>query len=333
VGRDVRRVEVHHERGRYPSTRRPIVDLHGSFTRATTLAAVPWKVIVNPAAGRGRTRRLLGELERAAKDAGAEFVVSPEPGAPTRLAAEAAADGLDLVGCGGDGLVAEVAGVAAERGRRLAIVPTGAGNDFARVLGYDMKRPLAAFDVLDRGLDRTVDLGRVNGHWYTCVTASGFDAEANRWANTVQRLSGTALYVAAVLRTLAVFRPYPFRVTVDGDTHEFQAWLVAVGNSTTYAGGMRIAPDADLGDGLLDVTVIGHLSRPDFLYSFPRVFKGTHVSHPKVTTLRGANVEVMSLDGSRPMDVYADGERIGPLPARMEAVPNALTLRVPEGAS
>jgi len=132
-----------------------------------------------------------------------------------------------------------------------------------------------------------------------------------------------------VLRTLAIFRPFPFRVTVDGDAHEFQAWLVAVCNSTTYAGGMRIAPNAGLVDGLLDVTVVGHLSRPDFLVSFPRVFKGTHVSHPKVTTLRGAKIEVESLDGSRPMDVYADGERIGPLPAHMESVRDALCVRVP----
>jgi diacylglycerol kinase (ATP) len=287
-----------------------------------------WTVIVNPVAGRGRTRRLLPAIEERAAAFGAKVEVSLTPEDPPRLARAAADQGHDLAACGGDGLVGAVAGVAADTGRTLAIVPTGAGNDFARSLGYDPKRPLDAFAVLVNGDDRVVDLGRVNGRWYTCVTASGFDAEANRWANTVQRLSGTALYVAAVLRTLAVFRPYPFRVTVDGDTHEFQAWLVAVGNSTTYAGGMRIAPDADLADGLLDVTVIGHLSRPDFLYSFPKVFKGTHVRHPKVATLRGANIEVMSLDGSRPMDVYADGERIGPLPASMEAVRDALTVRV-----
>ena len=102
-------------------------------------------------------------------------------------------------------------------GRTLAVVPTGAGNDFARGLGYDPKHPLDAFDALAHGRDRVVDLGRVNGRWYTCVTASGFDAEANRWANTVHRLSGTALYVAAVLRTLAVYNPHPFRLTVDGE--------------------------------------------------------------------------------------------------------------------
>jgi diacylglycerol kinase (ATP) len=289
---------------------------------------VPWTVVVNPAAGRGRTRRLLPDVTAAAAAAGAHVEVSPAPGAPARIAREAADAGHDLVACGGDGLVSEVAGVAADTGRRLAIVPTGAGNDFARTLGYDLKRPLDALGVLRDGRDVTVDLGRVNGRWYTCVTASGFDAEANRWANTVRRLSGTALYVAAVLRTLAVYRPYPFRVTVDDETFETRAWLVAVGNGGTYAGGMRIAPAARLDDGLLDVTVVGPLSRPDFLWSFPRVFRGTHVSHPRVTTHRGARVSVEALD-SAPMDVYADGELVGPLPAAMESVPDALRVRVP----
>ena len=289
-----------------------------------------WTAIVNPAAGRGRTRRLLPDLERAARDAGVELIVSPEPGAPTKLALSATESGNDLIACGGDGLVTEVAGVATDAGRRLAIVPTGAGNDFARVLGYDTKHPLSAFDVLQHGEDRTVDLGRVNGRWYTCVTASGFDAEANRWANTVQRLSGTTLYIAAVLRTLAVYKPRAFRLTVDGEVHEVRAWLVAVGNGPAYAGGMHVTPSARLDDGLLDVTVVGDMSKPDFLVSFPRVFKGTHVSHKKVQTFRGARVELESLDDSRTMEVYADGERVGPLPATMEAVRNALTVRAPK---
>jgi diacylglycerol kinase (ATP) len=291
---------------------------------------VSWTAIVNPAAGRGRTRRILPELERAARDAGIELVVSPEPGAPTKLALSAVESGRDLVACGGDGVVTEVAGVAADSGRRLAIVPTGAGNDFARVLGYDPKEPLRAFDVLANGTDRIVDLGRVNGRWYTCVTASGFDAEANRWANTVQRLSGTTLYIAAVVRTLAVYKPRRFRLTVDGDEHDVRAWLVAVGNGPAYAGGMRVAPDARLDDGRLDVTVVGDMSRLDFLVTFPRVFKGTHITHKKIETFRGARVELEALDQSDvPMDVYADGERVGPLPASMEAVRDALTVRVP----
>jgi diacylglycerol kinase (ATP) len=291
---------------------------------------VPWTAIVNPVAGRGRTQKLLPDLERAATAAGIELHVSPEPGAPTKLARAATDEGRDLVACGGDGLVTEVAGVAADTGRRLAVVPTGAGNDFARVLGYDPKQPLRAFDAIARGSDRVVDLGRVNGRWYTCVTASGFDAEANRWANTVTKLSGTTLYVAAVLRTLAVYKPHRFRVTVDGESVETTAWLVAVGNGPAYAGGMRVTPAARLDDGLLDVTVVGAMSRPDFLRTFPKVFKGNHVGHPKVATMRGEHVQLESLDASIPMEVYADGERVGPLPGTMEAVRDALTVRVPE---
>lgn len=291
---------------------------------------MPWTAIVNPAAGRGRTRKLIPELERIARDTGIELHVSPEPGAPTKLAIAATDEGRDLLACGGDGLVTEVAGVAADTGARLAIVPTGAGNDFARVLGYDTKHPLHAFDVIANGTDRVVDLGRVNGRWYTCVTCTGFDSEANRWANTVQRLSGTTLYVAAVLRTLSVYKPHPFRVTVDGEATELSAWLVAVGNGPAYGGGLNVTPSARLDDGILDVTVVsGELSRLQFLMNFPKVFKGTHVAHPDVHIFRGVRIELESLDASVPMEVYADGELVGPLPGVMEAVPEALNVRVP----
>src|SRR3954453_15972240 len=104
-----------------------------------------WTAIVNPAAGRGRTRKLLPQPETGMLAAGVELHVSPEPGAPAELALATAEAGDDLVACGGDGLVTEVTGVAADTNRRVAIVPTGAGNDFARVLGYDPKHPLDAF--------------------------------------------------------------------------------------------------------------------------------------------------------------------------------------------
>lgn len=288
-----------------------------------------WTVIVNPVAGRGRTRKLVPEIEERAAAVGAKVEVSLTPDDPVRLARDAADHGHDLVACGGDGLVAVVAGVAADTGRKLAVVPTGAGNDFARGLGYDPKHPLDAFSALEHGHDRVIDLGRVNGRWYTCVAGSGFDAEANRWANTVHRLSGTTLYIAAVLRTLAVYKPHPFRLTVNGETHDLQVWLVAIGNGPAYGGGMNIAPSASLDDGLLDVTVIGAMNRFQMLWNFPKVFKGTHVAHPLVTTYKAERVELESLDPSVPMDIYADGELVSALPATMEAVRGALTVRVP----
>jgi diacylglycerol kinase (ATP) len=288
-----------------------------------------WTAIVNPTAGRGRTRRLLPDLPRALADLGvaAEVHVSRAPDEPAGLAKEAAARGHDLLAVGGDGLVSVVAAVAADEQRRLAVVPSGSGNDFARELGHDAKRPLDALRALVDGDDRRVDLGRVNGRWFTTVTATGFDAEANRWANTVTRLSGTPLYVAAVARTLVRYRPRRFAVAVDEREVELDAWLVATGNGPAYGGGMRVAPDARLDDGLLHVTVVGPVSRLGFVRTFPRVFRGTHTRHPLVQTFRGTRVRVASLDGE--MDAYADGERVGPLPASIEAVPRALSVRAP----
>jgi diacylglycerol kinase (ATP) len=305
---------------------------------------MPWTVIVNPAAGRGRTRRLLPELTRTF-DAVADDViveVSSAPGEPARLAGKATSAGRDVVACGGDGVVSEVAGVATEAGKRLAIVPTGAGNDFARALGIRGRDPRHAVEILRTGREAVVDLGRVvspagptgspPGGWFTSVANTGFDAEVNRWANGVTRISGTALYVAGVARTLAVYRPRPFRVRVDDcEPLDSDAWLIAIGNGPIYGGGMRIAPDARLDDGALDVCLIGPLTVPKFTLNFPRVFRGTHVNHPAVTTLRGRVIEVEALD-PRPMDLYAAGERVGPLPARVEAVAGALRLVVPTGS-
>jgi diacylglycerol kinase (ATP) len=102
--------------------------------------------------------------------------------------------------------------------------------------------------------------------------------------------------------------------------------LLAIGNGVSYGGGMKITPGASLTDGLLDVTVIGAMSKPQFLANFPKVFRGTHVSHPKVTTLRGKSFEVSA---DRGLEVYADGEHVGPLPATFEVVPKALRVVVP----
>lgn len=291
---------------------------------------MPWTVVVNPVAGRGRTRRLLPELTAAldALDDDVELHVSSTPDEPVPLAEKAVGAGRDLVAVGGDGLVGTLAGVAATAGRRLAVVPSGAGNDFARNLGYDPKRPLAALAALgDDGVDRTVDLGRLNGKPFTTVAAIGFDAEANRWANTVTRLSGTPLYVAAVLRTLVRFRPKRFRLTLDAAELEVEAWLIATGNGPAYGGGMRIAPRASVDDGLLDVVVVGPLSVPGLLVAFPKVFRGAHERHPAVSIHRATQVRVEAVGAD--LEAWADGERVGPLPAAIQAWPQALTARVP----
>jgi diacylglycerol kinase (ATP) len=298
-----------------------------------------WTAVVNPTAGRGRTRRLLPELTAALADRGVDLHIASDAEDGRRAARAAFARGAGVVACGGDGTVYDLAAVAAECDGPLALVPTGSGNDFARHFGIDGKRPLDALALLAHGTEIRCDLGRAEAAdgtacRFTTVAHTGFDAEANRWANTVRWTTGTTLYVIAVMRTLAVYRPRPVRVTMASPTGESigwegPAWLVAVGNTRFYAGGMMITPDARADDGLLDVCIIGPVPTATFLAKFPRVFRGTHVAIAGVETFRGRTVEVETVGPGLDLNLYASGEPVGPLPARIECDPAALRLVVP----
>jgi diacylglycerol kinase (ATP) len=296
---------------------------------------VRWTAVVNPAAGRGRTKALLPRLRRAFDEHDVPVHVSTDVDDAQRLARVAFTRGEGVVACGGDGTVSGIAGVAAKAGAPLAIVPTGAGNDLARQLGLEHKHALDAIALLDTGRLATIDLGRActadgTEYAFTTVANTGFDAEANRWANGVRWITGTALYVLAVLRTLAVYRPRPVHVRVDDTEWRGDAWLVAVGNTRWYAGGMMITPGAELDDGLLDVCVIGAVPTTEFLVKFPKVFNGTHTAIDAVTTFRGKAIELLSpATAEQPMELWASGERVGQLPARVETLPRALDVLVP----
>jgi diacylglycerol kinase (ATP) len=234
-----------------------------------------------------------------------------------------------VIACGGDGTVGALPGTVADARGVLAVVPTGSGNDFARHLGIPRGDVAAAVATVERGAITPVDLGRAEAAdgtsiWFTTVANAGFDAEANRWANTVTWTSGNALYVLAVLRTLRSYRPSRVRVTVDGHARVMAAWLVAVANTRTYANGMMVAPDASIDDGLLDVCVVGDVPRAEFLRTFPSVYRGGHVRNPQVTVRRGTNVSIESVDPAEPLELWASGERVGPLPATMTAVRAAI---------
>jgi diacylglycerol kinase (ATP) len=299
-----------------------------------------WTAIVNPAAGRGRAQarlpRVLDAL--ASADFDCEIVLSADAADLLALARAAFGRGRGVVACGGDGTVCALAGVAADEGGVLGIVPLGSGNDFARHLDVPRGDVLAAIEVLRTGCVEHVDLGRAHTAdgrttWFTTVANTGFDAVANAWANGVTWTSGTLLYVLATLRTLATYSPTPVRISVDDDTIDTDAWLVAVGNTRTYASGMMITPGASVHDGLLDVCVVGPVSRADFLRTFPSVFAGTHVEHREVRTARGAVVTVEMVDAAHTIDLWASGEHAGPLPAALEPAPGALAVVLPGAAT
>jgi YegS/Rv2252/BmrU family lipid kinase len=286
------------------------------------------RLIVNPSAGGGRAGRVLPDVERALTARGVPHstALTHDLDDARRLAREAAAEGEVAVALGGDGLAGAVAAALAETpGGVLGVLPGGRGNDLVRVLGIP-RDPAAACAVIADGVEQALDLGAVGERVFIGVASAGFDSEANRIANDAPAWLGNLVYLYGALRALAAWRPATFRIALDGDEHTFRGYSFAAANSKAYGGGMFIAPDAELDDGMLDVVISEHVSKLRFLASLPKVFKGRHVDEPSVHVLRGRELRVSA---DRPFTIYADGDPIGELPALVRALPGAVRVLVP----
>ncbi len=285
-------------------------------------------VIVNPSSGGGRAGRTLPDVQAALASYGLDFHVertrSIEHARELALAAQQS--GETAVALGGDGLVRALASVLKNTPGVLGVLPGGRGNDFARVLGIP-SRPAAACAVLAHGKVRALDLGQAGSEPFVSIASCGYDSTANRIANETRLFRGDFVYTYAGLRALLSWRPATFELTLDGQRRTLVAITVAVANSSTYGGGMRLAPDARLDDGLLDVVLIEDVSRFEFLRSLPKVFKGTHVRLPNVEVLRAREIEVRA---DRPFTMYADGDPIAELPVRLSCLPGAINVIVPQ---
>ncbi|MEO7196411.1 MAG: diacylglycerol kinase family protein [Pseudonocardiaceae bacterium] len=287
-------------------------------------------LIVNPRSGRGAAARVAGTVASTLRVAlpGLLASVAADAAATSRLAEQAVARGDDVLAVlGGDGTVCLAAQALAGTATALAVLPSGTGNDLAAALGIP-NDPVAAArhvaEALGSGRRRRIDLGRITGGaCFTTVLCTGFDAAVSARANAMRWPAGPRRYELAVLAELAALTPRPVRVRAGGTEVELEAILVAVGNGSSYGGGLRICPDATLTDGLLDVIAIAAVSRRRLLRVFPSLRAGAHVHEPEVTVLRGASVHI---DGDPRWPVYADGEPRGTLPVSVHCEPGALTV-------
>ncbi len=287
----------------------------------------PVRLIVNPAAGGGRAGRVLVAVETALRAHGVELVTHRTTGLPhaRELASEAAAAGEVAAALGGDGLVGAVAGALIGTGGVLGILPGGRGNDLARVLRIPGD-PVRAARVIATATPRPLDLAEANGQPFCGIASLGFDSDANRIANETTFIRGNLVYLYAALRALAAWKPARFALELDGEPSSFTGWSVVAANSKAYGGGMFIAPDASLQDGLLDVVTTAAVSKARFLSQLPKVFKGAHVGNPEVTVRRARELTVRA---DRPFTVYADGDPIAELPVTVRALPAAVRVLAP----
>ncbi|HEU5332808.1 MAG TPA: diacylglycerol kinase [Actinocrinis sp.] len=294
-------------------------------------------LVVNPTSGKGRGARYGERAESALREAG--VAVRRIVGRDAHEAAKLAQAALDagapaLVVVGGDGMVNLGLQLVAGTGRPLGVIPAGTGNDVARYLGLPLGDPEAAARIVAAGHTGRSDLGRVTSaysdepRWFGTVLACGLDSKVNERANRMRRPRGPSRYTLALLAELVPFRALPFELSVDGAGEILDGMLIAVGNGPGYGGGMRICPQADPRDGRFQVTVVDRVGKLTLLRIFPGVFSGRHIRHPKVGVRHGARIELTS-SAPVPVSVWADGERVGTLPATCETVPGALTAFVP----
>lgn len=288
-------------------------------------------LIGNPASGRGAGAASLARAEALLRERGREVRVlrTDRPGHAVQLGCEAAREDPEvLLVSGGDGTVRDVAEGVSRAGSAvpLGILPGGTGNDLCRTLGVPL--PLeAALEVALSGRARTLDLWQWNETCFLNVAGLGLDAAVAREVNArFRNMRGTLPYVLALLSVLPRFRPQELRLTWPGGEWSGSAWLAAFGNGRYYGGGMAITPQAEPDDGLLDVVVIGAVSKLELLRELPGLFQGRHVAHPGVTSQRAASFQVEAAA----QDATIDGELIGHAPAAVTLSPHKVSVRVPD---
>lgn len=287
------------------------------------------KVIYNPAAGRGRARRHVREVEEYLRSRGARVDCEPSTGPDdlVRIAAESSRAAYDrIVICGGDGTMNLAIREFDLAKGVLALIPTGSGDDFGRVMQIP-RNIRRACDVAIDGRVREVDVALANGIRYLGVAGLGFDSEVADYANrNAKFLRGSAVYLYAIFRVLPRFTPRPVRIRTENGTRHEQIMFAAVGNTRQYGGGIRITPDAIVDDGLLDLCIVHSTTRAQLLKTLPKAYTGAHVHSPFVETGRGRE---FAFESDEPMAVYADGEPLTHTPVSFSLASERLKVMVP----
>jgi diacylglycerol kinase (ATP) len=298
------------------------------------------KVIVNPAAGAGKTYHKWPQIKHTLNSIGLRFEdkVTEAPGHAIELAKAAAKEGYDLVvAIGGDGTLNEVVNGLYEAGSlgdvTLGIVSTGTGSDYVRTVGtpHNYEDACRCFMkprklVTDVGVAEYSKNGTAVKRLFINFAGIGFDAEIVR--ATTQRfkaLGSVPSYMMGLLSTFLNYKNQEVSINLDGKLSDKKICTVIVSHGRYGGGGMLVAPNADPTDGLFDVTVIDNINKVDLLWSFPKIYKGTHLTHPRVSTRKAGEIVLKPV---QKMSLQADGELLGETPARFSVLPDKLSIAI-----
>ena len=223
-----------------------------------------------------------------------------------------------VIAVGGDGLAHSVLQVVVPRSIPFACIPAGTGNDIVRAFGWSLDDVSGFLNRVTSTSAIRIDLGNVDSEWFAAILSTGFDSVVNERANHLSWPKGPQRYNVAIAMELPRFVPIEYEIATDTRTFTTKAMLIAVGNGRSYGGGMLVCPHAKLDDGLFDVMILKPVSKIEFLKVFPKVYSGSHITHPQVEIFRTKKISLAAN-----AIAYADGERIGPAPLSAECVKGA----------
>jgi diacylglycerol kinase (ATP) len=288
-----------------------------------------WALVTNPVAGQGRGASVGTHVAGYLNSRGIKYEIimgrnGLDQADSLQRFLDRNPDCSGVIAVGGDGLLHLVLQKITPAQVPLAVIPAGTGNDFVRTLGWSIDDVDAILKEVLSKKPSSVDLGLVDGEWFAAILSTGFDSIVNEKANAMSWPKGPMKYNAAIAIVLPRFKPHHYEIVLDDRTISTQAMLIAVSNGRSYGGGMLVCPQADVSDGYFDVMVLHPVSKLEFIKVFPRVFKGTHITHPAVEIVRSKSVKITA-----DAVAYADGERIGQLPVSAQCIPGALMTWLP----
>ncbi len=288
-------------------------------------------IVANPIAGTQNAPRIaLDVLNYLRKNgANAELVLSQKPKDAIRIANQIENPQSAIVACGGDGTVQEIISGLKNSDTPIGIIPSGRCNDFARAIGFhNLRSPSQLAEILLSGKTKVFDCGEVNGKKFLTVATLGFDSEASRFVeNHKLILKGTAAYLYAIIKVLLSYKPIEIKLKSDDDAFEGKILLCASANTPFYGGAMKIAPQALPDDGFLHICIVNNVSPITVIRMLMRVFKGTHITHPAVKTLKTKAVEIKTTGSTH--WICADGESLTQTPVKISIIPKSIKIICP----
>ena len=281
-----------------------------------------WAIAINPTSGHGKGAIFASRVVQYFDDHNIEYRTFAAASAQMlRQELEIFLDSNacnGVVSVGGDGLAHLVLQIVVPRSIPFACIPAGTGNDIVRSLGWSLTDIDGFLDRVTTTPATRIDLGNVDSEWFAAILSTGFDSVVNEKANSLSWPRGPQRYNVAIALELPRFTPIEYEITSDNATFTTKAMLIAVGNGRSYGGGMLVCPQAKINDGLFDVMILRPVSKIEFLKVFPKVYSGSHITHPQVEIFRSKKISI-----SAKAIAYADGERIGPAPISAECVSGA----------